>query len=236
MDRVRLGRARRPPVERNGRPGIELGATGEEIRRHVLAHTGETSGPVEHADLVVVAPADDIGARFDQQADGVKVRSIGRKMQGIVVVAVVADANVGAAVEQLLHVSATIAPAAICSAVRPQELPPRASIKSRCSASNRPSSSARPFSASGERLRGTARGCGKALAPLRRNKLQRHPWRSRRRETERHGGGPGKAVAAEAFAGRRVKIFGKAAAQDEGAGVVADARGERALAAAGEAL
>jgi len=35
MDRVRLGRARRPPVERNGRPGIELGATGEEIRRPV---------------------------------------------------------------------------------------------------------------------------------------------------------------------------------------------------------
>ena len=85
-------------IERNRGPKIEPGAMGQKICRHVLADSCQASGPAEHADLVVVALAEDIGARFDQQRNEVQVRGFCGEVQGIPVVAVVSDANVGAAI------------------------------------------------------------------------------------------------------------------------------------------
>src|SRR5262249_23635008 len=85
-------------IEGNPGPEIEPGAMSEEIIRHVLAHASEASGPAEHADLVVVALADHIGARFDQEHDDLQVRSVSRKMQRIGVVAIITDANIRAAI------------------------------------------------------------------------------------------------------------------------------------------
>ena len=97
-------------IERDRGPEIEPGAMGEEIRRHVLAHAREAGGPAKHAYLVVVARADDIGACFDQERDDVEIRRVGRKVQGIGVVAIVADANVRSAIEQKPHAVRAIAP------------------------------------------------------------------------------------------------------------------------------
>jgi hypothetical protein len=91
-------------------PETELGAVGEEIRRHVFTNSRQASGPAEHANLVVVALADDIGTCFDQESDDVQICSFRGEMQGIGVVAVVADANIRAALEQQPHAVSAIAP------------------------------------------------------------------------------------------------------------------------------
>jgi hypothetical protein len=64
-------------------PEIELGAVGEEIRRHVFTNSRQASGPAEHANLVVVALADDIGTCFDQESDDVQISSFRGEMQGL---------------------------------------------------------------------------------------------------------------------------------------------------------
>jgi hypothetical protein len=48
-------------------PEIELGTLGEEICCDVFENSRQASGPAEHAHLVVIAVADDIGAGFDQK-------------------------------------------------------------------------------------------------------------------------------------------------------------------------
>ena len=52
----------------------------------------------------------DIGACFNQERYDVEIRRVGRKVQGIGVVAVVADANVRSAIEQKPHAVRAIAP------------------------------------------------------------------------------------------------------------------------------
>jgi hypothetical protein len=90
-------------VERDRRPEIERGAVAQEILRHVLTHAPEAGGPAEHADLAVIALAVDVGARLDQQLDHVEVGNRCGEVKGAGVVGEVADAHVGAALEQQPH-------------------------------------------------------------------------------------------------------------------------------------
>ena len=113
-------------IERDRGPEIEPGAMGEEIRRRrprarARRQVAQPSTPTWWSSPSPI----DIGARFDQQRYDAEIRRVGRKVQGIGVVAVVADANVRAAIEQQPHAVRRLRHAAMCSAVRPRELPPR---------------------------------------------------------------------------------------------------------------
>src|SRR5262245_7893988 len=90
-------------VERNRGPEIEPRAVSQEILRYVLAHTPEAGCPAEHADLVVVALAVDVGARLDQHLDHLEIRDGGGEVEWVGVVGEVADVDIGAALEQQLH-------------------------------------------------------------------------------------------------------------------------------------
>src|ERR1700683_1132074 len=97
-------------IKRNRRPEIEPSAMGEKICRNVLAQSCQGSCPAKYADLVVVALAKNIGTRFDQERNDVQVCSFRGKVQGIRIVAVVANPNVRAAIEQQPHAGGAIAP------------------------------------------------------------------------------------------------------------------------------
>ena len=97
-------------IERDRGPETELRALTQEIFGHVLAHAPKAGRPAEHADLVVVAFADDVGAGLDQHLDDLEVGGVGGEVQRVGVVAVVADAHVGAALQQQPHAGLPVAP------------------------------------------------------------------------------------------------------------------------------
>ena len=86
-------------IERNRGPEIELRPVAQEVVRHVSAHLRQRSGPAEHAELVVVPRAHDIGARLDQHLDDREVAGFCGEVYGVGIVAVVANADVGAALQ-----------------------------------------------------------------------------------------------------------------------------------------
>ena len=75
----------------------------QQILRDILAHAAEAGGPAEHAELVVITVADDVGARVDQHLDGLKVRGFDGEVKGVGVVAKIADPDVGATLQQQPH-------------------------------------------------------------------------------------------------------------------------------------
>jgi hypothetical protein len=97
-------------IERDGGPEIEARAAGEEIIRHVLPHAPEARRPAEHADLVVIARPDHVGAGLDQHLDHLKIRRVGGEVKRVGVVTVVADVDVGAALEQQPDAGRAVSP------------------------------------------------------------------------------------------------------------------------------
>ena len=69
-------------IECDRRPQIEPGAVIEEIGRDVLSRTALQAGrPAEHADLVVVAFALDVGAGLDEQPDRLQIAAGGGEVE-----------------------------------------------------------------------------------------------------------------------------------------------------------
>jgi hypothetical protein len=100
-------------IERNRGPEIELRSVAQKIVHHVFAHARQRSGPAEHAEVVVIARAHDIGARFHQHLDDREVGGFCGEVDGVGVVAVVADANVGAALQQQPHAGRVVSPSGL---------------------------------------------------------------------------------------------------------------------------
>jgi len=80
----------------------------QEIRRHVLAYASEAGCPAKHADLVIIAPAVDVGARLDQHPDHFEVGDRGGQVKRRGVVGEVADIDIGAALEQQANAGMTV--------------------------------------------------------------------------------------------------------------------------------
>ena len=95
-------------VEGDRRPQIELRSLAQEICRHILAYASEAGRPAEHADLVVIAPAVDVGARLDQHPDHLEVGDRGGQVKRRGVVGEVADVDVGTVLEQQANAGMTV--------------------------------------------------------------------------------------------------------------------------------
>ena len=72
----------------------------EQIGGDLLAHFAEAGCPAEHADLVIVAFAVDIGASLDQQPDRLQIAMGRREMQRRGIVRKVAAVEIGTALDQ----------------------------------------------------------------------------------------------------------------------------------------
>ena len=87
--------------------------------------------------MMVVALSDDVRARLDQHPDDRQIGLGGREVQGMSVVAEVANADVRAVLQQDADALEPISPAALCSAVCCSQVTPGASIRSGCASSRR---------------------------------------------------------------------------------------------------
>ena len=73
---------------------------GEQIIRDILAHAPEARRPAEHADLVIVSFAVDIGAGLDQQTDCLQIAICRCEMQRCGVVRKITTVKIGTALDQ----------------------------------------------------------------------------------------------------------------------------------------
>ena len=90
----------RGAAERDRGPDVEPRAGLEEICRDVFAHDAQTRSPAEHAELVIVPRADNVGAGLDEHTHDSHVGVSGGAVHRRGVVGIVADAHVGTGVEQ----------------------------------------------------------------------------------------------------------------------------------------